>query len=132
MAKISKKTIEELEDILNRGCDYADTQTVVTEYANEALKESGCELCQCDDAMVVDWDEDTVCTVEEFANIFWDKAVGSRSGPERQGVWLLLFHLGHQFHPAGQLSGDPCKENCCCSILFNICKCAFSLTNRSA
>lgn len=75
MAKISKKTIEELEDILNRGCDYADTQTVVTEYANEALKESGCELCQCDDAMVVDWDEDTVCTVEEFANIFWDKAV---------------------------------------------------------
>ena len=39
MAKISKKTIEELEDILNRGCDYADTQTVVTEYANEALKE---------------------------------------------------------------------------------------------
>jgi len=25
--------------------------------------------------MVVDWDEDTVCTVEEFANIFWDKAV---------------------------------------------------------
>lgn len=73
--KISKKTIEELEDILNRGCDYADTQTVVTEYANEALKESGCELCQCDDAMVVDWDEDTVCTVEEFANIFWDKAV---------------------------------------------------------
>ena len=51
------------------------TQTVVTEYANEALKESGCDICQCDDAMIVDWDEDTVCTVEEFANIFWDKAV---------------------------------------------------------
>ena len=75
MAKISKKKIEELEDILSRGCDYADTQTVVTEYANEALKESGCELCQCDDAMVVDWDDKTICTVEEFANIFWDKAV---------------------------------------------------------
>lgn len=27
MAKISKKTIEEIEDILDRGCDYADTQT---------------------------------------------------------------------------------------------------------
>lgn len=27
MAKISKKTIKELEDILDRGCDYADTQT---------------------------------------------------------------------------------------------------------
>lgn len=51
MAKISKKTIEELEDILNRGCDYADTQTVV------------------------DWDDKPICTAEEFANIFWDKAV---------------------------------------------------------
>lgn len=30
MAKISKKTITELEDILSRGCDYADTQSVVT------------------------------------------------------------------------------------------------------
>lgn len=26
MAKISKKTMENLEDILNRGCDYAATQ----------------------------------------------------------------------------------------------------------
>lgn len=75
MAKISKKTIKELEDILDRGCDYADTQTVVTEYANEALKESGCDICQCDDAMIVDWDDKPICTVEEFANIFWDKAV---------------------------------------------------------
>lgn len=75
MVKISKKTMENLEDILNRGCDYAATQEVVTEIANEALKESGCELCQCDDAMVVDWDGDEVCNVEDFANIFWDKAV---------------------------------------------------------
>lgn len=74
MAKISKKTITELEDILSRGCDYADTQSVVTEYANETLKELGCELCQADDASVVDWDEDTICTVEDFANAFWDKA----------------------------------------------------------
>lgn len=75
MAKISKKTIEELEDILNRGCDYADTQTVVTEYANEALKESGCDVCQCDDAMIIDWDNEIICNVEDFANNFWDKTV---------------------------------------------------------
>ena len=75
MAKISKKTIKELKDILDRGCDYADTQTVVTEYANEALKESGCDICQCADAMIVDWDDKPICTVEEFANILWDKAV---------------------------------------------------------
>ncbi len=75
MAKISKKTIEEIEDILDRGCDHADTQTIVTEYANEALKELGCEECQVDDATIQDWDEDTICTVEDFANAFWDKAV---------------------------------------------------------
>lgn len=75
MAKISKKTIESLRESLDRGCDYAGTQETVTEIANEALRESSCELCQCDDASVCDWDGDEVCTVEDFANIFWDKAV---------------------------------------------------------
>ena len=45
--------------------------------ADEALKEAGCEICQSDDATITDWDDDTVCTVDEFANIFWDKAVES-------------------------------------------------------
>lgn len=74
MAKISKKTIESLREFLDRGCDYAGTQETVTEIANEALRENGCELCQCDDASVCDWDGDEVCTVEDFANVFWDKA----------------------------------------------------------
>lgn len=39
------------------------------------MRENGCELCQCDDASVCDWDGDEVCTVEDFANVFWDKAV---------------------------------------------------------
>ena len=38
----------------------------------------------------------------------WDSQWAADQGPERQGVWLLLFHLGHQLHPAGQLSGDSC------------------------
>lgn len=67
MAKISKKTIESLREFLDRGCDYAGTQETVTEIANEALRENGCELCQCDDASVCDWDGDEVCTVEDFA-----------------------------------------------------------------
>lgn len=75
MAKISKKTIENLWEFLNRGCDYAGTQERVKELADEALKECGCEICQSDDATIIDWDEDTICTVDEFANIFWDKAV---------------------------------------------------------
>lgn len=75
MAKISKKTIENLREFLNRGCDYAGTQERVKEMADEALKKCGCEICQSDDATIIDWDEDTICTVDEFANIFWDKAV---------------------------------------------------------
>ena len=75
MRKLSKKDMEEIRDICNRGCDYAATQDIVTEIANETLKECGCELCQVDDATIVDWDDDTVCTVEDFANEFWDKAV---------------------------------------------------------
>ena len=34
-----------------------------------------------------------------------ERPVGRRSGPCRQGFRLLLLHLGHQLHPAGQLSG---------------------------
>ena len=41
----------------------------------ENNRESAGELCQCDDASVCDWDGDEVCTVEDFANVFWDKAV---------------------------------------------------------
>lgn len=75
MAKISKKTIESMRDILDRGCDYAATQEVVKEIADEALKELGCEICQSDDATVNDWDGDEVGTLDEYANILWDKAV---------------------------------------------------------
>lgn len=67
--------IESMRKFLDRGCKYAGTQEVVMEIANEALRERGCELCQCDDASVCDWDGDEVCTVEDFANIFWGKAV---------------------------------------------------------
>lgn len=75
MAKIPKKTIENLREFLNRGCDYAGTQETVKMLADEALKECGCEICQSDDATIIDWDDDTICAVDEFANKFWDKAV---------------------------------------------------------
>ena len=75
MGKIDKKTIENLREFLNRGCDYAGTQEVVIDIANEVLKEKGMELCQCEDASVCDWDGNAVCTVEEFINSLWDKSV---------------------------------------------------------
>ena len=38
MAKISKKTMENLEDILNRGCDYAATQEVISSGTRQLQK----------------------------------------------------------------------------------------------
>lgn len=75
MAKISKKTIENMCDILDRGCEYAATQDVVNEIANKVLEEAGCELCQCEDVTIIDWNGETVCTLDEYANMFWDAAV---------------------------------------------------------
>ncbi len=75
MSKLSKKDIEELREFLLRGCEYAGTQETVTEIANETLKEFDCRLCQCDDAYVMDWDDDEVCTLDDYVNKFWDKAV---------------------------------------------------------
>lgn len=33
------------------------------------------KIIQADDVTLADWDEDTIGTLDDFANIFWDKAV---------------------------------------------------------
>lgn len=75
MAKLSKEDIEELREFCSLGCEFSGTEEIVREIANEVLKENGCEICQCDDATIIDWDDDTICNVEDFAFTFWEKAV---------------------------------------------------------
>ena len=75
MAKISKKTINNLKEFLNRGCEYGGTQDIVNDLMNESLREMGAEVIEADEVTLIDWDEDTIGTLEDFANIFWDKAV---------------------------------------------------------
>lgn len=75
MAKISKKTIENLREFLDRGCEYAGTQETVQEIADETLKEVGCKTCLSDEALIIGEGTETVCTVDQFADCFWDKAV---------------------------------------------------------
>lgn len=41
MAKIPKKTIDNLREFMNRGCDYASTQEIVSDLTTESLKECG-------------------------------------------------------------------------------------------
>lgn len=73
MAKISKKTIEELQDIFSRGCDYAGTQEVVHETFTESLKSLG---------GFGDWDEmstedleDNEIVLQELFEKFYDNMI---------------------------------------------------------
>ena len=75
VAKLSKKDMEELREFCSLGCEFSGTAEIVREIADEVLQENGCHSCQCDDATVIDLDEDVVCTVEDFAREFWEKAV---------------------------------------------------------
>ena len=75
MAKISKKTIENLREFMNRGCEYSGTQEVVNDLMNESLREMGAKIIQADDVALIDWDDETIGTLDDFANTFWDNAV---------------------------------------------------------
>ncbi len=73
MAKISKKVIDEIEEILSRGCEYAGTQEEVHESFLEALGELGGEG---------DWDElstldlnDKEIVLQDLFEAFYDKTV---------------------------------------------------------
>ena len=74
MSKIPKKTIRNLEEFLSRGCDYSGTQEIVDGLVHETLKEIGTEYPYGDEVSLFDGD-DQFSSVEEFANVFWDKAV---------------------------------------------------------
>lgn len=75
MAKISKKTINNLREFMDRGCDYAGTQEIVNELMDKTLRDMGVEVIQADDVALIDWDEETIGTLDDFANLFWDNAV---------------------------------------------------------
>ena len=76
MAKISKKTIDNIREIMSRGCDYVGTQEVVNDLVTETLKELGSNYPYGDEIGLIDADGE-FSTVSEFANTFWDKAVVS-------------------------------------------------------
>jgi hypothetical protein len=70
VAKLSKKDMEELREFCSLGCEFSGTAETVREIADEVLQENGCHSCQCDDATVIDLDEDVVCTVEDLPGNF--------------------------------------------------------------
>lgn len=74
MQKVKQKDMEELREFLSRDCEYAGTQEIVNDIVTETLKEIGTEYPYGDEIGLFDGDNH-FSTVEEFANIFWDKAI---------------------------------------------------------
>lgn len=70
--KIPKKTIENIKEFVSRGCECSGTQEIVDELVHDTLEELGTENPYGDEVAL--WDDGMFSTVEEFANIFWDKA----------------------------------------------------------
>ena len=71
--KISKKKIEELREFLSRGCEYAGTQDIVNEIKVETLEAMGCDYSP--DEVGLEWNGEMFGVVDDFADLFWDKAV---------------------------------------------------------
>ncbi|MHC1722761.1 MAG: hypothetical protein AB9836_06100 [Aminipila sp.] len=76
MAKLTKKDMEELRDFCSLGCDYSGTKEVVANLVHETLKEmDSTDLRFADEIGLTDDKE--FATLDDFINIFWDKAVES-------------------------------------------------------
>ena len=73
MAKISKKAIEEIEEILSRGCEYADTQEVVHESFIDALKGLG-GLGDWDEMSTTDLNDNEI-VLQDLFEAFYDKTI---------------------------------------------------------
>ena len=76
MAKISKKTIDNLREFLDRGCDYAGTQEELHDMVTEIMDKMGAPAPNCWDELYIKDDTNLViCVLEDFAEAFWDAAV---------------------------------------------------------
>lgn len=70
MSKLSKKDMEELREFMDRGCEYAGTQEIVDDLMNESLRKMGVKMIYAEDVQLVDWDESSLGTLEDFCNNF--------------------------------------------------------------
>jgi hypothetical protein len=74
MAKISKKVIDNLREFMDRDCEYAGTQDVVNDITTEILSDLGSRYPYSDEIGLIDADGE-FNTIDNFANMFWDRAV---------------------------------------------------------
>lgn len=76
MAKLTEKDMEELREACAYGCEYSGTQEIVAEIAQNVLTElAPCNIYTPDEIALLDGDDDSIGTLEDFIRMFWDKAV---------------------------------------------------------
>lgn len=66
--------IEQIEETLSRGSEYAGTQEVVYATASEILSDCGSELISPDEIGLTDGDNDLI-TLQDFVDEFWDRSI---------------------------------------------------------
>lgn len=76
MAKISRKTLGNLREFLDRGCDYSGTQEELHDMVTEILDRMGApEPSGWDELEIKDDTGLVVCVLQDFSEAFWDAAV---------------------------------------------------------
>lgn len=73
MARIGKRTLEEIEEILDRGCEYADTQEIVHSRFIEAVEELG-GIGDWDEMATTDLNDNTI-VLQDLLELFYDKTI---------------------------------------------------------
>lgn len=68
------EVIEQIEETLSRGSEYAGTQEVVYATASEILSDCDSELISPDEIGLTDGDNDII-TLQDFVDEFWDRSI---------------------------------------------------------
>lgn len=71
---MNTEVIEQIEETLSRGSEYAGTQEVVYATASEILSDCGSELISPDEIGLTDGDNDII-TLQDFVDEFWDRSI---------------------------------------------------------
>lgn len=68
------RNIDNLKEILSRGCDYTGTQEVVNDLVSKILKRLGSNCIYGDEIGLINYDGE-FSNLEKFANLFWDESI---------------------------------------------------------
>lgn len=72
--KLSKQTIQELREFLDRGCEYSGTQEILNDTVTDILNNLGSELISADEIGLTDGSVE-VAVLQDFVDELWDRIV---------------------------------------------------------